>query len=235
MASPQKENGFVAIANELFEAICMAGFTSRQYAVILTVIRKTYGWDRKYAPVSVREISRMTGIRFSHVTETIKELIEKRVLTDYGVHGQTRILGVNKCYDEWTGVPKTGTGVFPKQERYSSQNGNTSVPETGTHTIKRQLKTDKDSECVFESLWERYPRKRGKNAVSKKAKAEISENAADVERALAAYLDEIQTKNTPEQYIMYGSTFFNGRWRDYLGAAEDAGEQTKSKFGRTLE
>jgi phage replication O-like protein O len=230
LASPQKENGFVAIANELFEAICMAGFTSRQYAVILAVIRKTYGWGRKYAPVSVREISRMTGIRFSHVTETIKELIEKRVLTDYGVHGQTRILGVNKCYDEWTGVPKTGTGVFPKQERNSSQNGNTSVPETGTHTIKKQLKQgERKHSPEFLAIWELYPAKkrRGLDFVTEEDERAVLANAEAVRGAISQYLRE-----TDETYICKAETFFRETWKAYT---EPAGEQTKSKFGRTLE
>lgn len=230
MASPQKENGFVAIANELFEAICMAGFTSRQYAVILAVIRKTYGWGKKYAPVSVREISRMTGIRFSHVTETIKELIEKRVLMDYGVHGQTRILGVNKCYDEWTGVPKTGTGVFPKQEQNSSQNGNTSVPETGTHTIERKLKQgERKHSPEFLAIWELYPAKkrRGLDFVTEEEEQAVLDNAEAVRGAISQYLRE-----TDETYICKAETFFRETWKAYAAPAE---EQTKSKFGRTLE
>ena len=46
MASPQCENGHVRIADELYEAILKADFSKRELLVVLTVIRKTYGYRK---------------------------------------------------------------------------------------------------------------------------------------------------------------------------------------------
>ncbi|WP_374993057.1 replication protein, partial [Burkholderia multivorans] len=45
--SPQIEDGYTRIANELYEAILGFGFTQRQLLVLLTVLRKTYGYGKK--------------------------------------------------------------------------------------------------------------------------------------------------------------------------------------------
>ena len=225
MANPQKENGYVGIANELFEAICNARFTGRQYAVLLSVIRLTYGYNHKKSPISVRELSHMTGITHSHISETVSELIEKSVMIEYGVHGQTRILGINKNYDEWIGVPKTGTGVFPKQERYRSRNRNTSVHKTGTHTIKRQYKDNKDRHSDdFLALWELYPEKKrdGLEFVSAEAEREVLDNIERVKSALEEYLASVND----EKYLVKAEKFFNGKWKAY---AEDESEPKKRK------
>ncbi|MDE5768178.1 MAG: hypothetical protein K2H82_02215 [Oscillospiraceae bacterium] len=82
-------------------------------------------------------------------------------------------------------------------------------------------KTDSKSEppVWFEEVWNMYPRKRGKNSISKKAYQELTEAGYDaVRRAIEAYRHEIQVQHKEEKFILNGSTFFNGRWKDYLDA-----------------
>lgn len=69
----------------------------------------------------------------------------------------------------------------------------------------------------FDRAWELFPNKRGKSAVSKKAMRELAEaGETAVIAAVENYKAEIQRKGTEEKYILHGSTFFNGRWRDYV-------------------
>ena len=49
MANPQKEEGYTAIANDLFEAVYRFNFTLRELKVLLSIIRRTYGYNRKEA------------------------------------------------------------------------------------------------------------------------------------------------------------------------------------------
>lgn len=64
----------------------------------------------------------------------------------------------------------------------------------------------------FEKLWKSYPNKQGKTAVSLKSKKEVERRAADVAIALENY-----KKNKPSwQNWLNGSTFFNGRWVDWM-------------------
>lgn len=69
----------------------------------------------------------------------------------------------------------------------------------------------------FDMAWDLYPNKKGKSAVSKKAMRELAEaGESAVIAAVENYKAEIQRKGTEEKYILHGSTFFNGRWRDYV-------------------
>ena len=75
-----------------------------------------------------------------------------------------------------------------------------------------------DEDSLFDSLWTAYPKKKNKQGVTARAKKELkAAGAQKVLRAIENYKAEIQRKHVEDKYIMYGSTFFNGRWRDYVG------------------
>ena len=72
-------------------------------------------------------------------------------------------------------------------------------------------------ESCFLALWELYPKKVDKSAVSKKAKAALYKAGFDVvSAAIENYKAKIQRENRDIQYVKNGSTFFNGAWRDYV-------------------
>ena len=72
-------------------------------------------------------------------------------------------------------------------------------------------------ESCFLALWDLYPKKVDKSAVSKKAKAALYKAGFDVvSAAIENYQAQIQRENRDMQYVKNGSTFFNGAWRDYV-------------------
>ena len=56
------DDGYTRIANELLEAVMAADLTARQLKVVMAVIRKTYGFGKKFDRVSNTQIAAMTGI-----------------------------------------------------------------------------------------------------------------------------------------------------------------------------
>ncbi len=69
----------------------------------------------------------------------------------------------------------------------------------------------------FEALWALYPIKRGKNQVSKRAKRQLmSVDIAAMQTAIARYVAEVEASAFDRQWLN-GSTWFNGRYLDYLG------------------
>ena len=63
--------------------------------------------------------------------------------------------------------------------------------------------------------------------MTQKAKKELYEAGEEVVLgAVNSYIAEIQENGTAERYIMYGSTFFNSRWRDYVKEPEPRVEVT---------
>lgn len=100
-----------------------------------------------------------------------------------------------------------------------------SVTDSISNDIKRNNK-DKEIEEYFNTLWDMYPKKKGKDKVSKKSKREIFEIGLEkMSKAVERYKKERAGKD--EQYTMYGSTFFNSGYKDYL---DDANEANDNEF-----
>ena len=94
-----------------------------------------------------------------------------------------------------------------------------SAPETPQSKVKESKGKDSkennnEIEDFFERVWDQYPNKSGKAAVTKKTKAELLKVGEEIlNRAIANYKKDlaINTWKNP----MNGSTFFNGRYKDY--------------------
>ncbi|MGZ8944330.1 MAG: replication protein [Methylococcaceae bacterium] len=100
MKSPQIQNGYTAIANELLEALVLYKFSQNEYKVIMAVIRKTYGFHKKTDVIGNSQLALMTGLQRTHVARCIRTLIEKQVLvrdSSSYING----LGLNKDYGQW--------------------------------------------------------------------------------------------------------------------------------------
>ena len=93
----------------------------------------------------------------------------------------------------------------------------TEVIKTDNLTVAKMTTPKPDFSAEFESLWKLYPRKKGKSSVTKKAMKELQQAGFEtVKEAIENYKEEIRKNRTEERYILHGSTFFNGRWRDYI-------------------
>ena len=78
-------------------------------------------------------------------------------------------------------------------------------------------------ESCFLALWDLYPKKAGKSAVTKKAKAALYKAGFDVvAAAIENYKAQIQRENRDMQYVKNGSTFFNGAWEEFVHPEESA-------------
>lgn len=106
MASPQKEDGYTPIANELFEAIISSDFSKRQLLVIMAIARMTYGYSKKSDALSALQISKLVNIDHSDCKKTLNELLELHVVTKHE-NGRTSHgvfvseLSINKDYESW--------------------------------------------------------------------------------------------------------------------------------------
>lgn len=96
MASPQKENGYTPIANEIMEAITSCIISPANYSIIFMVLRQTYGWSKKEDFLSLSQLSRMTGLPAREVSRAKASLFNKKVLIK-----TKKGLTFNKNYEEW--------------------------------------------------------------------------------------------------------------------------------------
>ena len=82
----------------------------------------------------------------------------------------------------------------------------------------------------FQSVWDEYPKKLGKNKVTKAAMEQLEEAGEDaVMAAVRSYVEKIKRDGTDEKYIMHGSTFFNGAWRDYVSSEQEPIQSPKKE------
>ena len=79
--SPQLENGYTPIANELLEGILLAGLGSAEIKIILVIFRQTYGWSRKEAEISTSFFERLTSLSRRHVVRAIRILLGKGLIS----------------------------------------------------------------------------------------------------------------------------------------------------------
>ncbi|MEE0510729.1 MAG: hypothetical protein UDG94_05820, partial [Peptococcaceae bacterium] len=98
------------------------------------------------------------------------------------------------------------------------------APHTETHPLSaahtepsHAQPSPKAVNAHFEALWALYPIKRGKNQVSKRAKCQLMDvDTAAMQTAIARYVAEVEASAFDRQWLN-GSTWFNGRYLDYLG------------------
>lgn len=109
IGNPKLEDGYTRIANELLEAIYKRKFTGQEMSIIGAIMRFSYGFNRKYAPLSLRDFENETGIKRKHVYEIVAEL-RKNGVVKRTVEG----LGIRKDYRSW-GVPLWGDKVSRRQ------------------------------------------------------------------------------------------------------------------------
>lgn len=103
VASPQLENGYTPIANELLEAVYLADLNATQLKIVLFIMRYTYGFSRKQHTLSVSFIANGTGISRRYITSELQKLIDANIvkIIETQVGTRARTLQINKHYKEW--------------------------------------------------------------------------------------------------------------------------------------
>lgn len=143
---PQVEDGYTRIANELFEAVTNAQtcpVTLRQMRVVLAVIRKTYGFNKKADRISDGQLAAETGLSRQNVNKAKRELIAMRVLYLDG-----HKLGVNKHCEQWDFSAKPEKDNLRQTRDSVSKPETKSVSKSGSHKRQKDtLSTDVDREA----------------------------------------------------------------------------------------
>ena len=96
MASPQKENGYISIANELWIALLHIDLREYERKYLMALLAKTYGFNKKEDWISNSQFCEMTGLKKGHVYRTEKQLIKRKIIICNG-----KKKSINKNYEEW--------------------------------------------------------------------------------------------------------------------------------------
>jgi phage replication O-like protein O len=132
MGSPQLEDGYIKIANELFGALVKIRIPGEARQMFDLIIRKTYGFNKKHDRISTSQIMEETGLSHIAVYKARRKLKEMNLIT-VSEKGETYIVtySINKHYKTWKVSPKKetlskkGEGVSPKKESNCLPKGET--------------------------------------------------------------------------------------------------------------
>ena len=115
MASPQKENGFTSIANELMEALARTRIPGEARQVLDVIFRRTYGFGKKSCDFQRGYLSKATGISRQNVSRSLRKLESMGIInvvnTDYDVVNTDydKQYSINKNYELWNQDSKKRT------------------------------------------------------------------------------------------------------------------------------
>ena len=146
----QIENGeFTRIHNDILGALAKSHLTGQEIRILLFLLRKTYGWNKKEDAISLSQFAEGIGIKHSQkVVSILSGLLSKKIIYRNKKVGLIWVYGFNKHLDQWT-ASSTQQGTTPPQG--TTLEGTETTPPQGTGsstpqgTNKRQLKTIKDN------------------------------------------------------------------------------------------
>ena len=159
------------------------------------------------------------------VSANLKRLEEKGYIKlEYEFeNGEVKKRYIYPCVDKSLGgIPKNphtpteeSLGGIPKNRKYNIST-NKSINKS-TNNISDKSDKESDLETRFNNIWKIYPNKKGKPKALLAYKRAVKSGTTDeeIKTGLENYLEEIRVKNTQQNYIKHGSTWFNGKgWED---------------------
>ncbi|MEQ5326944.1 replication protein [Proteus sp. fly-1008] len=117
------DNGYTRIANELLDAIMLAGLTKHQLLMVMAVWRKTYGFNKKMDWVGNEQLESMTKIDSTKCSTAKNQLVRMKVFIQEG-----RKIGMNKNISEWE------TDIYRNSKSFTE-----TVKNSFTKTVKTTL------------------------------------------------------------------------------------------------
>ena len=159
------------------------------------------------------------------VSANLKRLEEKGYIKlEYEFeNGEVKKRYIYPCVDKSLGgIPKNphtpteeSLEGIPKNRKYNIST-NKSINKSNNNISDKSDK-ESDLETRFNNIWKIYPNKKGKPKALLAYKRAVKSGTTDeeIKTGLENYLAEIRVKNTQQNYIKHGSTWFNGKgWED---------------------
>lgn len=237
MANPQLENGYTRVANELLDALARTSIPGNIMQVVIVVIRKTYGYNKKKDQISISQFCEATGIQDrSNIRRALKLARRIGVVTadPRGVTDDPRTpatYSIAKDYNKWHHGVKHDLGSknhLPGVKDDLKQGSRTTPTKDNN---KRQY--NKHLLNGFEILWDKYPNKDGKKDALRHYKSSVK-NKEDFELIKLALKNYLQAGQVQRGFVKAGKTWFYNwtDWVDYKPKPSEARKMTKKEAER---
>jgi len=141
MANPQVEDGYTRIANELLEALARIRIPGEAMQITLTVLRQTYGFQKKTDAISLDRFCLATGLKKSNCVRAIRKSLAMNLIirTD---NNRVPKYSINKDFETWKPLSEGITVI---------RTDNKSLSARRTIHINKERKERCDSDESFPS------------------------------------------------------------------------------------
>lgn len=103
-ASPQKENGYIPIANEIAERFCETKhrISGDEWTILWIILRKTYGWNKPEDAIPLSQFTEISGMKRQNVHRALKKLSSKKMIAVIkNDDRQPLSISFQKDYEKW--------------------------------------------------------------------------------------------------------------------------------------
>lgn len=165
MASPQIENGYTAIANDIMDALCHIRIPGEARQVLDSILRKTYGWHKKEDGIPLSQFVEMTGINRPNICRSINMLVDMNIIIkkDNGIIKKDNELwttySFQKDFEKWKPLSKKITLSKKIMTVIEKDNEPLSKKIHSKETLQKQLtKTNKVilPDWLDQELWNEF-------------------------------------------------------------------------------
>ncbi len=149
MANPQKENGYVPVANDIYDAFGKIRIAGEARQVLDVIIRKTYGFNKREDRIAISQLAEATGLRKQTVYKCLVKLQKMNLVTKLGTKNGN-ILSFQKDFDQWKPEPKkvtvtnmgtvvTNKGYKSNPKRRTQKTKDTITKDTELHSNSKEV------------------------------------------------------------------------------------------------
>lgn len=141
---PQTKNGYMSTANELVDAFCNFRIPGEVMQIIFTVMRQTYGYNKKEDWIANSLFIKKTGLTKGNVSRALSKAITHKLVIK-----NDNKLRLNKHYNEW--IPFTRVVIKSETKVIKSDNKKLSKVRN-TKDNKNHFTKDNTTNVVANSL-----------------------------------------------------------------------------------
>lgn len=136
--TPQTEDGFTRIANELMDALARTRISGEARQVLDAIIRKTYGWQKTSDDISLSQFMLITGLKKPTICKAINKLLSMNIIIKSGCASSlfskqgkaiTSTYSVQKNHKFWKLLPKKVTSKHVTQKDNHESSGKDELPK----------------------------------------------------------------------------------------------------------
>lgn len=242
---PQLENGYTRIADEILEKVAKTKLNGTQLRILLIVWRSTYGWQKKEHELSLNYLAKATGIHKQQIKKELDKLIKMEIIVikKESTYTKPRHIGFNKNYLQDTKKVTVSEKAYPTVSKLTDPTVS-ELAYQNKHFNKQYNKEYEEAliinaEYDFSTVRKQFPgTKVSANAKKKLPKLIKKYGVKQMINTCVrykAFVNKERNNGFKELKYMNESTFWSGRFEDYLDENYQEKEKPKVIKGDDVE